>query len=389
MSRSLFVLQGGGPTAVINATLVGVAEHASCHFDHLFGLPHSFEGEDEKGVLDLTDLMKNGPRTDALDKLLRTPGSVLGSSRKKVEEQDLERVLNLMQKAGSDALIGIGGNGTMVALNMLSEYAKTKSQDIQVIGAPKTVDNDLPGVHVAPGYGSAARFIAMAVRDYDRDFRAMSTFDDVTILETMGRNTGWIAAASILLKEDGSAPDIVLLPENPFDEKTFLQEVHAQHQEKGRVFIVVNEMLNSLDGGLVGEKFQDGPVDSLGRKMYSLSLGTGNYLTHRIWNELGLQTRCLRPGSLGRALSCCVSEPDRELAFGAGKAAVEAFENSGDQAQMVTIDEKLEFGTQNIHPLVNGSRPLPEKYLLRETFGVSDQFVEYAKPLIGHISPLY
>jgi len=389
MSRTLFILQGGGPTAVINATLVGIAEQATGVFDNLHGLPHSFEGNDTNETLNLNPLLEGNRAAAPLSKLLKTPGSLLGSSRKKVEEKDLERVLIHMQSAGSDSLIGIGGDGTMKALSLLSDYAALKGQDIQVIGAPKTVDNDLPGVHVAPGYGSAARFVAMAVRDYDRDFQAMETFDDVTILETMGRNSGWIAAASVLLKADGVAPHIVLLPEYPVDEETLLHVIRTHHKEHGRVFIVVNEMLNALDGSLIGEDFQNGPTDSLGRKMYSLSLGTGNYLAHKIWMETGLQTRCLRPGSLGRALSCCVSEPDRDLALRTGRAAVEALNKSSKSAQMITIDEKLNFGRQDIHTVLNSVRPLPDEYLLQDTFGVSNQFVEYAKPLIGHIDPLY
>jgi 6-phosphofructokinase len=388
MSRSLFVLQGGGPTAVINATLAGIAEDAGEHFDSLLGLRHSFEGKEGEEALDLSYLLNPGENKPLLDSLASTPGALLGSSRKKVEEQDLERVLQQMLAAGSDALIGIGGNGTMAALAMMAEYATANGHDIRVIGAPKTVDNDLPGVYAAPGYGSAARFVSMAVRDFDRDFGAMSTFDDVTIFETMGRNTGWIAAASVLLKEADSAPNIILVPERTVNESALLEKIQCQHAARGSVFIVVNEMLSSSDGGLIGESFQNGPTDSLGRKMYSLSFGTGNYLAHKIWSELGLQSRCLRPGNLGRAMSFCVSEPDLRLARRTGQAAVKAFMGTKGVGHMVTIDSDLEFGLQALRDCT-GVRPVPDEFLLPGMGGLQETFHTYARPLIGKVEPLF
>jgi len=297
-------------------------------------------------------------------------------------------VLQQMLAMGSDALIGIGGNGTMAALSMMVEYAAANGHDISVIGAPKTVDNDLPGVYAAPGYGSAARFVSMAVRDFDRDFQAMSTFDDVTIFETMGRNTGWIAAASVLLKEGDSAPNIILVPERAVDETALLEEIRSQHAERGSVFIVVNEMLNSSDGSLIGETFQNGPTDSLGRKMYSLSFGTGNYLAHKIWSEIGLQSRCLRPGNLARAMSFCVSEPDRLLARRTGRAAVKALTNTQGSGQMVTIDANLEFRLQPFSDCT-GVRPVPDEFLSPGMGGVQEAFRTYARPLIGKCEPLF
>jgi ATP-dependent phosphofructokinase / diphosphate-dependent phosphofructokinase len=202
MGRRLFVLQGGGPTAVINATLASVVEAASGEFEQVFGLIHGFEGRSGQDVVDLAEF-RDGGRNRAL---ALTPGSILGSSRRKVTEKDLSRVLARMEEYKADSVIGIGGNGTMTALGMLDEHARNTGRDVHICGAPKTVDNDLPGLHVCPGYGSAARFVALATRDFGFDSRAMSTFDDVTILETMGRDTGWIAAASTLLKESEDDP---------------------------------------------------------------------------------------------------------------------------------------------------------------------------------------
>lgn len=385
MTSPLFVLQGGGPTAVINATLAGIAEEATGKFDRLFGLPRSFEGRQGAPVVDLSDLLGNRP---AQKRLSETPGALLGSSRKKVIDQDIFKVLDLMQAAGSDSLIGIGGNGTMAALNVLAKSAAEKGHELNIIGAPKTVDNDLPNVHIAPGYGSAARFIAMATRDYDRDFLAMDTFDDVTILETMGRDSGWLAAASVLLKDGDTAPHMVLLPERPVEEAALLKRVSELKRDVGRVFIVTNELLNAKGGGLIGESYQNGPIDGLGRKMYSLSLGTGNYLTQLIWKELGLQTRCLRPGNLGRAMSFCVSEPDRQLAHRVGRASVEMIREKSGAQDMITIDAALRFGTHALQGCI-GQTHMPDQFLSSDPIGISAEFHAYGSAAIGDVTPLY
>lgn len=388
MSSTLFVLQGGGPTAVINATLAGIAEQASGKFDRLIGLRHGFEGHEGGRLLDLGHLLDGADCAKTLNRLSETPGALLGSSRKRVEDQDIVEILGLMKNAGSDSLIGIGGNGTMAALNVLADLAARNDQNLKVVGVPKTVDNDLPHVHIAPGYGSAARFIAMAVRDYDRDFQAMATFDDVTILETMGRDSGWLAAASVLLNDGDAAPHMVLLPERPVDEATFLSQVSAQKKKYGRVFIVTNELLNASTGGPIGEGFQNGPTDGLGRKMYSLSLGTGNYLAQLIWRELGLQTRCLRPGNLGRAMSFCVSEPDRLLARRIGRAATVAMKDTSAAQDMITIEADLSFAMKPLKDCV-GQRHVPDRFLSPGPIGISTDFHAYGRAAIGEVKPLY
>jgi len=390
VQRTLFVLQGGGPTPVINATLAGVAQSAAEHFNCLLGFRHSFERCTENQLCNLSSLLESKSSDANLEMLSRTPGAILGSSRKKVADHELHNTLNVLREQSARDLIGIGGNGTMSVLNSLSEYAQSEGYPLNVIGVPKTVDNDLVGVHAAPGYGSAARFVAMAVRDYDYDFRAMSTFDDVTILETMGRNCGWIAAASTLLKQnEENAPHIVLLPEQLFDEALFLDQVASWHTKFGRVFIVTNEMLSNSKGEIVGESVQNGPRDSLGRAMYSLSTGTGNYLGDLIWTQLGLQTRCLRPGNLSRAISFCQSEPDRNLAHAVGRKAVDLVLAGNYESHMITIDEQLQLSSQHLKNCM-GEKPLHENFLdLTTPFQVANSFKQFALPLVGSIQPLF
>ena len=390
MPRTLFILQGGGPTPVINATLAGIAEQAAGNYDQLLGFRHSFERRSENRLCNLSALLNPVSNNAELKIHGSTPGALLGSSRKKVDEHDLRDMLDVLREHNATDLIGIGGNGTMSVLGTLSEIARSAGYPLNILGAPKTVDNDLIGVHAAPGYGSAARFVALAVRDYDCDFRAMSTFDNVTILETMGRNCGWIAAASSLLKQsEEDAPHIVLLPEQPFDESLFLDHVANCHSKYGRVFIVTNEMLSNANGEIVGEAVQNGPRDSLGRAMYSLSTGTGNFLCDLIWTQLNLQARCLRPGNLGRAISFCQSEPDRNLALAVGREAVSHALSGGSHEHMIAIDRNLNFSTQ---PLMQtaGEKPLPEHFIEDKLpFQISDSFKQFALPLTGDIQPLY
>ena len=382
------VLQGGGPTAVINATLAGIAEQAAHSYDQLIGLRHSFECTEVK-TIDLTPLLDPSNRS-ARKRLSNTPGAYLGSSRKKIELQNLEAMCSQLMDNGAADLIGIGGNGTMYSLQKFSEFADANNQSLRVVGAPKTVDNDIPGVEYAPGYGSAARFVALAVRDYDCDFRAMSTFDDVTILETMGRNSGWLAAASTFLKTcEADAPHMVLVPEQRVDEEAFLQQVSALHKLHGRVFIVTNEMLTGIDGRILGEDFQNGPTDELGRHMYSLSQGTGNYLSDQIWRRLGLQTRCLRPGSLGRAATSCVSEFDYKLAWNTGVAAVDLLNSGTVSAEMLTNNATGDFSSQAL-VAGTGQKCLPERYLDSDRpFSVSPDFATDVRHVMGDVDDLY
>lgn len=390
MSRALFVLQGGGPTAVINATLAGIAEKAAGKFDRLLGFRHSFEQPAEKPLLDLSGLLQSTGSTERLRTLADTPGAILGSSRKKVEESDLQSMVETLRRHHATDLIGIGGNGTMTVLDSLSRFAHAQGWPLNIVGAPKTVDNDLPGVHAAPGYGSAARLVALAVRDYDCDFRAMSTFDDVTILETMGRNCGWLAAATTLFKKcECDAPHIVLLPEQSFDQASFLERVAHCHSQFGRVFIVTNEMLSDTSGAIVGEQVQNGPRDALGRAMYSLSSGTGNYLADLIWTTLDLQTRCLRPGNLGRSMSFCQSSVDRQLAIDAGRYAATTVLADQANHHMIGIGEQLNFSSRPLQDAA-GEKPLPACYIDQTVaFQIDDSFKNYVAPLVGSTDPLF
>ena len=273
----LIIGQSGGPTPVINASLAGVIGAAQKHgcFTGIYGLVHGIEGALNEELLDL------GKETGAdLELLARTPASALGSCRHKLSEDDYERILDVFGAHDVRHFVYIGGNDSMDTCHRISELAAMSSYEMQVMGVPKTIDNDLALTDHCPGYGSAARFLALATRDTGRDLEAMATFDDVTILEAMGRNAGWLTAASVLGKEsEDEAPHLVYVPEIPFDEERFLDDVTCVHGRLGRVFVVVSEGIQDADGQFIGQHKLSGGSDAFGHVVHSLTTGVAAYLT--------------------------------------------------------------------------------------------------------------
>lgn len=404
MKGNLAIGQSGGPTPVINATLAGLIQAAkdSACFEHVYGLQHGMEGALNGDMLDLCGL------TDAdLDRLAQTPGAALGSSRRVLDEGDYARVLANFQAHDVRCFAYIGGNGSMGVANHLAELAASAGYDLRVVGVPKTVDNDLPCIDHAPGYGSAARFLALATRDAGLDLEAMQTFDDVVILEAMGRDTGWLAAASGLLKEsDDDAPHLIYVPEIPFDEQTFLADVKRVHARLGRCFVVISEGIRAADGRFVGQQDEEADRDALGRVIHGLSAGQAAYLTALVRERLGLQVRFFRPGLIGRSSSACVSDVDREEAYRVGEAAARLLAE-GQGGVMVGLDrnltpnpspydgeglQTLPYSTHicsvSLSQVANGVKPLPRGYMDEAGTMITRAFREYALPLIGVVSPI-
>jgi len=385
----LVVGQSGGPTAVMNASLASVIQSAQQHpqmITKIYGLVHGIEGALNEAFIDLTDLS-----TDELKQLETTPGAVLGSTRFRLTDAEFERVLDVFQKYDVRYFVYIGGNGSMWVCNHLGELAEQRGYDLRVAGIPKTVDNDLVGTDFSPGYPSAARFMALVTRDAGRDLKAMATFDDVVILESMGRNTGWLAAASALLKQnEDEAPHLVYVPEIPFDEDSFIGDVSGVHQRLGTCFVTVAEGLRDEDGNFIG--LSDAHKDSLGRPILHLSNGVGAYLAGRVRERLGLQTRCLRPGLIGRSLSACVSDPDRMAARFVGQAAIfnlVTHEKARRQMVAIGIDWGNFIANAPYLGLVHSrEKLLPPNYINEAGNMPTQAFSDYALPLIGDVPPL-
>ena len=386
LQGTLVVGQSGGPTPVINASLAGVISEAQKHacFTRILGLVHGVEGALNENLIDLT------AETPAnLESLTRTPASALGSCRHKLSEDDYKQVLAVFRAHKVRHFVYIGGNDSMDTCYRIWQLASSTGYGMQVMGVPKTIDNDLAFTDHCPGYGSAARFLALATRDTGRDLESMATFDDVTILEAMGRNAGWLTAAAALGKEGkDDAPHLVYVPEIPFDVTSFLDDVQRVHSRLGRVFVVVSEGVRDAGGEFVGNNaMRTGGGDSFGHVVHSLTTGVAAYLAELAHKQLGLQTRFLRPGLIGRAMSACVSELDRTEALQVGLAAVSRLA-AGETGHMITLDRvsrdpyRFETGIVSVAKVASAENLLPRAFMNSAGNMVTDRFIDYAKPLI-------
>jgi 6-phosphofructokinase 1 len=393
LEGNLVVGQSGGPTPVINASLAGVILEARRHavITGVYGLVHGIEGALKEELIDLGQESQ-----ETVELLINTPASALGSCRHKLTDSEYERILEVFRAHNVRHFVYIGGNDSMDTCHRISELAGSTGYEIQVMGAPKTIDNDLALTDHCPGYGSAARFFALAARDAGRDLEAMATFDDVSILETMGRNAGWLTSASALGKEtEDEAPHLVYVPEIAFDEDRFLDDVHRIHGRLGRVFMVVCEGIKDAQGRPVGEhKLTGGGSDAFGHVLHTLTTGVAAYLAELVNERLQIQARFLRPVLIGRAMSACVSEIDRQEALRVGREAVSHLA-AGRSGLMVTLERvsedpyTCETGTAPLIEVANAEKLLPREFLNEDGNMVTQEFKDYAMPLInGPLPPL-
>ena len=386
LEGTLVVGQSGGPTAVINASLAGIILEAQQHvaITGIYGLVHGIEGALKE---ELIDLSQESPET--IERLKVTPASALGSCRHKITDDEYERILEVFRAHNVRHFVYIGGNDSMDTCHRISELAASSDYEMQVMGVPKTMDNDLAMTDHCPGYGSAARFLALVTRDTGRDLEAMATFDDVTILEALGRNAGWLTASAMLGKQDqDEAPHLVYVPEVPFDKSEFLDDVAAIHQRLGRVFVVVSEGIRDVNGEFIGQSKMGKESDAFGHVVHSLSVGVAAYLTDLVAQKLDVQARFLRPSLIGRALSTCVSETDRQEALEVGRQAV-AHLAEGQSGFMVTLERRsnapyrCETGLAELSAVANAEQLVPRHFVNEAGNMPNENFVEYAMPLIG------
>ena len=290
----LLVFHGGGPTAVINASLYGVVRGAldADAVAQVLGAVHGMQGLLSEEFVDL------GKVPDAaLDAARLSPGSALGSSRHKLSDDQTEQVLDICRRRGIRWILGTGGNDTMSNCLRLHQQSGEAGVALTVAGIPKTVDNDLAETDHCPGYGSAARYIAQSARDLCCDVASLPT--PVSILETMGRNTGWLCAATALARESATdGPHLIYVPERPFDRERFLEDVDLEVRKHGWAVIAVSEGLRDSSGRPVRESGGAAQTDQFG---HALPGGVGEVLSEHVAEKLGLRCRYEKPGLLGRS----------------------------------------------------------------------------------------
>jgi 6-phosphofructokinase len=378
MKNILFV-HGGGPTAVINASLAGALEElkregfAGKILAARFGSQGLVQG-------DFLDLTKLNEKDFAL--LKKTSGSAIGSSRYPMQKEDFEKALEQIQKADIGYVLFTGGNGTMDTLGKLYEASTRHHYELYCDGIPKTVDNDIAITDHAPGFPSIARYMAISTREVAQDIKGLPIH--VSILEAMGRDAGWVTASSALAREkDGDMPDLIYCPEIPFDEARFLADVQKKWEAHKGLLIVASEGLHTAEGKPICE-----PIFKSGRATYFGDVGT--HLAELIIRNLGIKARSEKPGLLARASSSLVSPLDIEEAVKLGALAAKTVlsKQTGYMVGLKRLSDKPYKSEEILIPVEKvmlEERCMPREFINEAGNDVTDAFVKWAKPLVGEL----
>ncbi len=383
MGKNLLIVHGGGPTAVINASLYGAVMEAkaSAEIGHVYGARGGTGGLMDEKLVDLGAMPD-----DELALLLQTPGSAIGSSRDALEEAEYQRIADVLQKYQIDYVLMNGGNGSMDTCGKIYHTCRDHGMDVLVCGIPKTMDNDLSVTDHSPGYGSAARYLAQSVKEVAADVHGLPIH--VVVIEALGRNAGWVTAAAALAEdEDGLGPDLIYLPEVPFDDEKFLAAVSEKLKTKKGLVVVASEGLRYADGTPIVD-----PVMTVGRATYFG--GVSEKLANLVIKHLGYKARSEKPGLLGRASMACVSPVDQEEAEIAGREAVRAV-LAGETGKMVAFRRvsgaeepyRAEPFLVPIEEVMMYEKTMPKEFIKEDGSGVTEAFKEYARPLIGGALP--
>lgn len=395
LKGNVIVGQSGGPTAVINSSLVGVYKTAKDRgAAKVYGMRHGVQGLLEEKYVDLSEHIKSDLDIELLK---RTPSSFLGSCRYKLPEiwenrEIYEKIFSILNKLEIEYFFYIGGNDSMDTINKLSNYAREISSNVRFMGVPKTIDNDLAITDHTPGFGSAAKYIASTIKEIMRDGLVYDT-PSVTIVEIMGRNAGWLAgAASLANCEDCAGPDLIYLPEVPFNVDRFIRKVKEIQKDKKSLVIAVSEGIKLENGQYVCELTDHiSQVDSFGHKTLN---GAARYLAQKTMSEIGCKTRAIELSTLQRCASHMVSRVDITEAFQVGGAAVKAaFE--GETGKMVILKRVSDdpyicvTDTCDVDKIANIEKKVPREWINEEGDNVYPAFKGYIKPLIqAELTPI-
>ena len=391
---NIMVGQSGGPTSVVNSSLVGVMKAAQeAGISKVYGMRNGIEGLLKGRYVDMADYVRNDLDIELLK---RTPSSFLGTCRCKLPEPAQNdavytQLFDLFNRLNISMVIYIGGNDSMDTIQKLSAYAAAVSSEIRFMGVPKTIDNDLAETDHTPGYGSAAKYVAYAMKEIIRDSNTYD-MDSVTVVEIMGRNAGWLTAASVLSRaEDCPGPDLIYLPERSFDHQAFLEAVEKKRREHRAVVVAVSESLKTPDGRYICEDSLAGAAeDSFGHKILS---GTALYLSDYVAEQLNIKSRGIVFNVLQRCASHMVSRRDVTEAFTAGAEAVRAalggatgqmivFRRVCDEPYQITVD------AVDVNRIANREKVMPDAWITPEGADVADAFAAYCRPLIiGELTP--
>ncbi|MBQ9748379.1 MAG: 6-phosphofructokinase [Clostridia bacterium] len=380
--------QSGGPTAAINATLAGVIRGAieSDAIGTVYGAKNGIEGVLKKTLIDLSHMTE-----EELSLLEHTPAAALGSCRKKLPKnfdgenrKIFEEIVAVFREYNIRYFFYIGGNDSMDTVAKLSRFTASIGYEMRVMGVPKTIDNDLAGTDHTPGYGSAAKYIATTMQEILRD-TAVYTVKAVTIVEIMGRDAGWLTAAAALpALYTNVAPDLVYLPEVPFDFDNFYADLEKAFEKHPNVVVAVSEGVRTADGVYVGEGTQSGATDAFGHKYLS---GTGKALELAVKDKFGCKVRSIELNLPQRCASHLASLTDLTESVAIGKAAA-AYATEGATGKMMTFvrgegaSYEIGIDASDISGIANAVRSVPREYINERGNGVTRECLSYIAPLI-------
>ena len=389
LSGACIIAQSGGPTAAINASTYGaiITAMKRREITRVLGARNGI-----RGVLDdnLVDLYKVEPNELVL--LIYTPSSALGSCRYKLkdpseDDSDYRRILDIFVKYGVRYFFYNGGNDSMDTCNKISKYCLEHGYECRVMGIPKTIDNDLVETDHCPGYGSAAKYIATSMMEVYKDTHVYD-IGTITVIEVMGRNAGWLAAASSLASLKGCGPDLIYLPEVPFDFDKFLEGADYFYKKNNHCVIVVSEGIRDKDGRYIVEyaSSQARQKDSFGHAQMG---GLAAYIADAVKNHIGAKVRGIELSLLQRCASHWASHTDIDESFRAGRAAVE-YAVEGLKGKMVGFKRVYAQGGNyrcdikliDLEKVANKEKHVPIDWINATGDGLNEKFFDYALPLI-------
>ena len=396
MGENAIVGQSGGPTAVINASLAGVYESCRNRGARIvYGMCNGVAGLLEKRFVSLNSIF--GDDLD-IELLKRTPSSFLGSCRYKLpdwhtEEDVYKKIFGILEELDIGWFFYIGGNDSMDTIEKLSEYGEHIQSGVRFMGVPKTIDNDLMVTDHTPGYGSAAKYIGVVMKEIIRDGTVYNT-RSVTIVEIMGRNAGWLTAAAALAKgPDCEGVDMICLPEVPFHVDRFLEKVRVMQEKKASIVIAVSEGIKLEDGRYVCELSDDvRTVDAFGHKALT---GTARFLANTVARHIETKTRCIELSTLQRCAGHLTSRTDITEAYQVGGAAAKAaFEgHTGKMVALKRISNSPYQCTTELYPIsqvANLEKKVPLSWMDENHTQMTQEFLDYARPLIqAELTPIY
>ena len=377
--------QSGGPTSVINASAAGVFIEAlnQENITGVFGAVHGIKGILEEDFIDISK-----EDIEELKRLKNTPSSAIGSVRYKLkdpkkDDSEYRRLLVVFRKYNIRYFFYNGGNDSMDTCNKISKFFKKEGFDCNVMGVPKTIDNDLNVTDHSPGYGSAAKYVATTFMEL---FHDATVYDQpmITVVEVMGRNAGWLTAAAALAQHKGQGPDLVYLPEKTFDPEVFFSDVDRVLKQKGKVIVAVSEGIKTKEGKYVPELYQELKKDAFGHAQLG---GTAQALVSELGNRFNVKLRAIEFSLMQRSAAHLASKVDVTEAFNAGRKAVKAAV-SGATDKMIGFKRvssnpyKIKYVRIPLQKAANEEQKVPLQWIKEDNTGLTQDYIDYALPLI-------